>query len=143
MKLLDLIFKLTLWFLLTADMSFANVVIGFCVALLLPRVSDSSAMTAQQTAAGRASAVAIAQAWLQMLWKIAAAIPRAYIEAFEMIFNPHSFEEIVIEQGKPRQTRGLVFLDIFLITFTPKTIVVNYASNGQYTVHTVSRRRPS
>lgn len=143
MRFLDLLFKLTLWFLLTADTSFANIAIGFCVALLLPRFNDSSEMTERQTASSRASTVAITQAWLQMLWKIAAAIPRAYIEAFEMILHPHSSEEIVIEQGQPRQTRGLVFLDIFLITFTPKTIVINYSSEGQYTVHTVSRRRPS
>ena len=141
MRLLDLLFKLVLWFLLTADTSLANVAIGFCVALLLPRFSDLP--ETQTETSSQASTVVIAQAWLQMLWKIAAAIPRAYFEAFEMMLHPHNFEEIVIQQGKPRQTRGLVFLDIFLITFTPKTIVVNYSSDGQYTVHSVSRRRPS
>lgn len=143
MRLLDLLFKLALWFLLTADTSFANVAIGFCVALLLPRFNDSpkSQTGAQTEASSRASTMAIAQAWLQMLWKIAAAIPRAYFEAFEMLLHPHNSEEIFVQQGKPRQTRGLVFLDIFLITFTPKTIVVNYSSDGQYTVHSVSRRK--
>ena len=148
MRFLDLSFKLTLWFLLTADTSFANVAIGCCVALLLPRFNDSPKASTEAQASPRlasncASTVAVAQAWLQMLWKIAAAIPRAYIEAFEMMIHPHSSEEIVIYQGKPRQTRGLVFLDIFLITFTPKTIVVDYSSDGQYTVHSVSRRRQS
>ncbi|MEM9137291.1 MAG: cation:proton antiporter, partial [Cyanobacteria bacterium P01_F01_bin.42] len=35
--LLDIILRLTIWFLLTADLSPANVLIGVIVALILPR----------------------------------------------------------------------------------------------------------
>lgn len=133
MKLLDLLFKLTLWFLLTADTSIANIAIGFCVALLLPQFRSRPVSARSQ------SKTEVLQAWLQMLWKIAIAIPRAYFEAFEMILHPHTAEEITVIQGEARPTRGLVFLDIFWITFTPKTIVVNYSSDGQYVVHSVSK----
>ncbi len=34
---LDLLLRLTIWFLLTADLSSPNIIIGFTVALLLPR----------------------------------------------------------------------------------------------------------
>ena len=43
---------------------------------------------------------------------------------------------------KPNRTPGLIFLDIFLITFTPKTIVLNYRDDGWYTVHRIRRRPP-
>ena len=38
---LDLILRLTIWFLLTADLSPANIAIGVAVALLLPRITHS------------------------------------------------------------------------------------------------------
>jgi hypothetical protein len=32
----------------------------------------------------------------------------------------------------PRRSQGLIFLDIFLITFTPKTIVLKYRDRARY-----------
>jgi multicomponent Na+:H+ antiporter subunit E len=57
------------------------------------------------------------------------------------MFYPHQQEEIVMERAKPRRSPGLVFLDIFLITFTPKTIVVKYHEEGWYEVHRVRRKQ--
>ncbi|NES95941.1 MAG: cation:proton antiporter [Desertifilum sp. SIO1I2] len=123
---LNIILRLTIWFLLTSNFSIANIVIGVCVALLLPR---------SYTAPGAL------QDWLRVLWEVIVAIPQAYLEAFEIIFRPHNQEEVVIEQVKPRRSPGLVFLDIFLITFTPKTIVLKYHEQGWYEVHRVQRRK--
>ncbi|MBW4654405.1 MAG: Na+/H+ antiporter subunit E [Kaiparowitsia implicata GSE-PSE-MK54-09C] len=122
---LDLILRLVIWFLLTADASLANIVIGLCVALLLPR---------------RYTAPAVLKDWLHTLWEIVVAIPQAYFEALEMMLRPHRRETVVMERVKPNRTPGLIFLDIFLITFTPKTIVLKYHDDGWYTVHRVSRR---
>jgi len=134
MRLLDIALKLTLWFLITTDISVENCLIGGAVAVLLPRFEKSSAV----------SSLSHARLWLQMLWKIILAIPKAYIEAFEMMLRPHKVEEFTIERVRARPTRGLIFLDIFLITFTPKTIVVDYFSDeegcGSYVVHSISRR---
>jgi multicomponent Na+:H+ antiporter subunit E len=118
--------RLAIWFLLTADFSLANIIIGVGIAFLLPR--------------GRASLGALKD-WLQIIWEIIVAIPQAYIEAVEMIFRPHNTEDIICEQVKPNRTLGLIFLDIFLITFTPKTIVLKYHERGWYEVHRVIRRR--
>lgn len=125
-----LILRLTLWFLLTANFSPANIAIGLAVALLLPRGPRSSESLKD---------------WLQMLKKILWAIPQAYLEAFEMIFRPHSREDIVLERVESRRSSRLVFLDIFLITFTPKTIVLDHHPSGWYEVHRVRPRaaRPS
>lgn len=121
-----IILRLTIWFLLTANFSAANIIIGLIVALVLPR---------GYTAPDRITD------WLRSLMKIIVAIPQAYIEAFEMILRPHNEEEIVMERVPPRRSPRLVFLDVFLITFTPKTIVVKYHEEGWYEVHYVRRKK--
>lgn len=123
---LDLILRLTIWFLLTADLSPANIAIGVAVSLLLPR---------------NYTLTAVLKDWLRVLGEILIAIPQAYAEAIEIIFRPHSDEDIVMERVKPNRTPGLIFLDIFLITFTPKTIVLKYHEHGWYEVHRVLRKR--
>ncbi|HHP7231657.1 MAG TPA: Na+/H+ antiporter subunit E [Xenococcaceae cyanobacterium] len=121
---LNLILRLAIWFLLTADFSLANILIGVAIALLLPRGYSSPG---------------VLKDWLRVLWEIIIAIPQAYIEAIEIILRPHNQEEIVRERVKPRRTPGLIFLDIFLITFTPKTIVTKYDEQGWYEVHRVKK----
>ncbi len=125
---LDLLLRLTIWFLLTADLSWANVLIGVSVALILPRGYLQTT---------------VLRDWLHVLWEILIAIPKAYIEALEIMFCPHNFEAVTMERVKPNRTPGLIFLDIFLITFTPKTIVLKYHQNGWYEVHRVVRKRLS
>ncbi|MEM7756634.1 MAG: Na+/H+ antiporter subunit E [Cyanobacteria bacterium P01_G01_bin.67] len=123
---LNLILRLTIWFLLTADFSLANIILGVAIALILPRGNVSPGKL---------------QDWLRVLWEIIVAIPQAYIEAIQIMLRPHNEEDIVRERVKPRRTPGLVFLDIFLITFTPKTIVTKYDEQGWYEVHRVLRTR--
>lgn len=124
---LDLLLRLIIWFLLTADISLANIVIGICVALLLPR---------------RRSVPPVLKDWFRAFGEIMIAIPQAYIEAVEIMIFPHRYEDVVMERVRPQRTPGLVFLDIFLITFTPKTIVVKCHQDGWYEVHRVRRRQP-
>lgn len=121
----NLILRLTIWFLLTSDLSLANIIIGVAIAVLLPRSYPS-----------RESVKTWCQAFQKILW----AIPQAYLEAFELIFRPHNAEDVVLEKIKYPRSQGLIFLEIFLITFTPKTIVVKSRSDGYYEIHRVLRR---
>lgn len=121
---LNLILRLTIWFLLTADFSLPNILIGIAIALILPRVNTSQEKLKD---------------WLKMLWKILQAIPQAYLEAIQIMLQPHNQEAIVRQKVKPQRTPGLIFLDIFLITFTPKTIVTKYDERGWYEIHQVKR----
>ncbi|EHC12192.1 Na+/H+ antiporter subunit E [Fischerella thermalis] len=123
---LNLILRLVIWFLLTANLSVANIIIGVSIALLLP---------------GSPKSLGRLQDWLRALFEVIVAIPQAYIEAFEIILRPHTQEEVTLERVKPGRTPGLIFLDIFLITFTPKTIVLKYQEDGWYEVHRVRRRK--
>jgi multicomponent Na+:H+ antiporter subunit E len=123
---LNLALRLAIWFLLTANLSAVNILIGLSVAWLLPH---------------RKQALGTLKEWLRVLGQILMAIPLAYVEAFEMILRPHQREDISLERVRPRRTSGLIFLDIFLITFTPKTIVLKYHEAGWYEVHRVTSRR--
>lgn len=124
--ILDIFLRLTIWFLLTADLSLPNIFIGVAIALLLPR-SYIKAATIKD--------------WLLVLWEVIVAIPQAYIEAFEIMLFPHTREDVVLERVKPNRGPGLIFLDIFLITFTPKTVVLKYREDGWYEVHRIRRRK--
>ncbi|AFZ43183.1 multisubunit sodium/proton antiporter, MrpE subunit [Halothece sp. PCC 7418] len=121
----NIILRLAIWFLLTADFSLANIIIGVTIAFLLPRRWTSPEPLRE---------------WIKVLWKTVVAIPQAYIEAIQIMLFPHNEEEIVREKVKPNRTPGLIFLDIFLITFTPKTIVVKYHQRGWYEVHRIRRK---
>ncbi|MEM9215461.1 MAG: Na+/H+ antiporter subunit E [Cyanobacteria bacterium P01_F01_bin.150] len=129
-SVLEILLRLTIWFLLTADGSLANIIIGLAIALLLPRSTIRPKAIKEWI-----------RDWLHVIWEIIVAIPQAYFEAIEIMFRPHLYEDVVLERVKPNRTPGLIFLDIFLITFTPKTIVLNYRDDGWYTVHRI-RRRP-
>ncbi|MCL2924504.1 MAG: Na+/H+ antiporter subunit E [Trichodesmium sp. MAG_R04] len=124
--LFNIILRLIIWFLLTADLSLANIMIGISIALLLPRNKTS---------------LGALNDWLRVLWEIIVAIPQAYIEAIQIMVRPHNDTVVVSEVVKPRRTPGLIFLDIFLITFTPKTVVLKYHEEGWYEVHRVERKR--
>jgi multicomponent Na+:H+ antiporter subunit E len=120
------ILRLVIWLLLTANVSWTNIIIGVAIALLLPRVYTSPDKLKD---------------WLQVIVKIIVAIPVAYLEAVEIMFRPHQQEEIILEHVKPKRSPNLVFLDIFIITFTPKTIVTNYREEGWYEVHQIQPRK--
>ncbi|NJK73710.1 MAG: cation:proton antiporter [Oscillatoriales cyanobacterium RU_3_3] len=124
-----LILRLSIWFLLTANFTLENIIIGILIALLLPR-SYTKRDSLKEL--------------LQVLGKILIAIPQAYIEAFEMLLHPHNEEDIVMERVSANRSSRLIFLDVFLITFTPKTIVVKYNEEACcYEVHRVGRRKRS
>lgn len=124
--LLEISLRLGIWFLLTADLSLVNVLIGVAIAFLIPR-SPVVSNTLQD--------------WLRALKEVAIAIPQAFIEAIEIMIRPHRYETHSIDKVKGTRSPGLIFLDVFLITFTPKTIVVKYHGDGQYEVHRIQRRR--
>jgi multicomponent Na+:H+ antiporter subunit E len=122
----NFILRLTIWFLLTANLSVVNILIGVAISLLLPQSYTSL------------------ERFKDLLWeigKILMAIPQAYKEAIELILRPHTKEDIYLERVSSKRSPGLVFLDIFLITFTPKTTVLNYHEEGWYEIHRVSRRK--
>lgn len=127
----DLLLRMTIWLLLTSDVSPANVAIGACVSLLIPRRYAAIPGTLKRWL----------REWLRIFGEIVLAIPKAYFEAFEIILRPHKQEAVTRERVRPFRTPGLIFLDIFLITFTPKTIVLKCREDGWYEVHEIERKK--
>ncbi len=125
---LSLALRLGIWFLLTADVSLPNILIGISIALLLPLPRSFPSPGAVKE-------------WMWVLWETIIVIPQAFVEAIQIMLLPHNHEKIVMERVKPQRTPGLIFLDIFLITFTPKTIVAKYHEEGWYEVHYVKWRK--
>ncbi|BAQ65045.1 cation:proton antiporter [Geminocystis sp. NIES-3709] len=123
--ILSLLLRLTLWFLLTSDLSLLNIIIGILIAILLPRTDIEKESI---------------EKWLKVLIKLLIVIPQAYIEALEIMIFPHLHEAITLERVKVNRSRNLIFLDIFLITFTPKTIVIKYCEEGWFQIHRILRR---
>lgn len=120
------ILRIVIWFLLTANFSITNIIIGVSICLLMPYYRSENVRLKDV---------------LRGIGRIIKAVPQAYIESLEMIVQPHKYEEVVIEKAKYRRSAALVFLDIFLITFTPKTIVLRHHDEGWYLVHHVINRQ--
>jgi len=121
----DIILRLVIWFLLTANFSIINIIIGVTIALVLPRSSVSPTRP---------------QDLMWSLGKIIVAFPQAYREAIQMMLQPHTEEEIVMQKVQGDRSSWLIFLEIFLITFTPKSTVMKYHEDGWFEVHYVKRR---
>ncbi|MCG9887026.1 MAG: cation:proton antiporter [Cyanobacteria bacterium] len=122
---INLVFRLGIWFLLTANFSPTNIAIGIIVTLLLPRGPVMSSPP---------------RVWAKGIKDLLLAIPQSYLEAFEILLFPHRHEYVTRKRVPHRRTSGMVFLDVLLITLTPKTIVQNYDPEGWYEIHHISRK---
>ena len=122
----NLILRLTIWLLLTADFRLPNILIGLAITLILPRTKTFSGSVKD---------------WLRSGWEVLKAVPQAYAEAIEIMLRPHKEEDFTRQKVKPKRPPALVFIDIFLITFTPKTIVVKYDEQGWYEIHRITKKR--
>lgn len=120
------ILRIVIWFLLTANLSVTNIIIGVIISLLMPHYRSESIRLKDV---------------VQGIGRIIKAVPQAYIEAIAMVCQPHKYEEVLIERTENRRSAGLIFLDIFLITFTPKTVVLGHYEDGWYVVHHVVKRQ--
>ncbi|MBE9221192.1 cation:proton antiporter [Cyanobacterium stanieri LEGE 03274] len=129
----SILFRLILWFLLTADFGITNVIIGILVALLLPPYNIFSKAPYTNTEEKLKDLLTIFK-------HIIIAIPQAYKESIEMILSPHRHEEVVREAVPPNRSKLLIFLDTYVITFTPKAVVIKYNDKGWYDVHYVKRK---
>ncbi|MFM7634355.1 MAG: Na+/H+ antiporter subunit E [Cyanobacteriota bacterium] len=124
-------FRLLLWFLLTADASAANLLIGLALAMLLPR--------------GR-SARGPLRPLLAVLLRSLLAVPRAYAEALALMLAPMEREQLVTLQTRGLSSPLATFLDVFAITLTPFTIVLGLQDQGgtpSYRVHQVRPAGPA
>ncbi|NWH06242.1 Na+/H+ antiporter subunit E [Desulfobacter latus] len=112
--------RLCFWLLLTADISPANICIGSAAAVLIPKVPGKPISGKIFTA---------------VLFQCLRAVPVAYLQAADMVIRRHRFEHIQTHPVRFGFNPLVVFMEIFLVTFTPKTLVLDFDEHGHITVH--------
>lgn len=122
----SLLIRLAFWLLLTADLSPGNLAIGLAAALLIPKIP------------GRPVPARVATA---IVLRSLHAVPLAYLQAVWMILRPHPVERVAVHPLRFGFNPFVVFMEIFIVTFTPKTLVLSYDRDGRITVHHI-RRKP-
>lgn len=114
-----------LWMLLTTEFSLVNVCFGVVAAVLvawLPKYRFSA---------------------LQLL-RLAGAtlfrLPQALAQTFWIVLMPHRHERIVPLRLQRPQDPWRTFCEIFLVTYTPKSLVVSDEEDGMVQVHSLERK---
>ena len=115
----------SLWMLLTSDLSWPNALIGFAASLLVSLLQPYRFSAAQ---------------FLQLAGLTVLNLPRAIFETFLLVFVPHRFERIETHELKKPGDPWSVFMETFLITFTPMTLVTSSEEDGRIHIHVVSRK---
>lgn len=126
--LLSCLFRLVLWALLTADLSWVNLAIGLVIALVLPHARGPKHPL---------------RPTLRALARSLIAVPLAYGEALSLISCGEREEERWIQRpaGDP-QHRLLIFLEVLAITLTPFTIVLGLNNGERGPTYTIHQLRP-
>ncbi|MCP9848895.1 Na+/H+ antiporter subunit E [Cyanobium sp. Morenito 9A2] len=122
--LLTTALRLTLWCLLTSDLSPLNLGLGLAVALLLPHRRRTLPLGAFLAALGQALV----------------AIPQAYGEAFRLMLARQPLNGLVREPSQAEGSDLVIALEIFRLSVTPFTLVLGLESDGRH--YRVHRRRP-
>lgn len=123
-----LVLRLGFWLLLTADASLINIIIGVLVALALPFPKGPRLPLF---------------AWIQGVWKTIKLLPIAYLEALSLLLHAHTKEVVTTRAIPVGQNPWLLLLEIFLINFSPKSIVIKKDEQGRLHIHHIRQRKCS
>jgi multicomponent Na+:H+ antiporter subunit E len=121
---LNLSLRLSIWMLLTMDVSILNVLMGTLVSAIMP-----------MDLTHRASL----KVWSRAILDFLISIPIAYVQTIDILLRPHKKSEMEETKIDPHLSSGLLFLKVLTITFTPKTIVTKYKDDGSCYVHHIKR----
>jgi multicomponent Na+:H+ antiporter subunit E len=128
--LLSSVLRLLLWFLLTADSSAVNLLIGVALALLLPHAQGPRQPLGPL---------------LRALGQALAAVPQAYGEALALIAagSGGSEQERWLQQpASPPSQRLVIFLEVLAITLTPFTLALGLSRVDGLPIYRIHQLRP-
>ena len=114
-----------IWMLLTSEFSWLNAMIGLAGALVV------SMLQPYRFSAGQFLKLAV----LTLVY-----LPQAVGETFLMVFRPHTVERYQTHELKDPDNPWAAFMEVFIITFTPLTLVTSNERNGKIRLHVISRK---
>ena len=114
-----------IWMLLTSAFTVLNALIGFVAAVAVSLLQPY-----------RFSVVQL----LQLAARTVLNLPRAVFETFLLVFVPHRHEGMKTHQLKKPDDPWSAFVETFIITFTPLTLVAGAEKDGKIQIHVVSRK---
>ncbi|MDF7825121.1 Na+/H+ antiporter subunit E [Pontiellaceae bacterium B12227] len=113
-----------IWMLLTAEFSWLNAFIGLAGSMVVGLLNPY-----------RFSARQLIHLWARVLIRL----PQALWEALLIVLLPHRHERIAEQPVDHPESPWSVFSQTFLITFTPKSLVISEERDGRMQLHTVER----
>lgn len=123
-----ILLALGIWMLLTSEFTWMNVMIGLVGSVI------ASLLHPYRFSAGQL-AVLIGLT----LWNL----PKAIWETFLMVLCPHRHETETEEAVRNPENPWAVFCQTFIITLTPRTLVISEEMQGKIRLHIVSRKERS
>lgn len=125
--LLSCLLRMLLWYLLTADSSAVNLLIGVALALLLPHAQGPRQPLGPL---------------LRALWRALVAVPQSYGEALALIAGGSEQERWLEQPASPPSQRLVIFLEVLAITLTPFTLVLGLSRVDGLPVYRIHQLRP-
>lgn len=114
-----------IWMLFTADFSWLNAMIGLVGSMAVSRFHHS-----------RFSAWQL----IRLLGAALIRLPQAVWESFMIVLLPHRYERVSLRRVIDPQTPWSVFCQTFLITFTPRSLVISPEEEGDVRLHSLERK---
>ena len=124
----QILFRLTIWCLLTSNFRFNNLIIGIIISIILPTV--------------RLPNLNIYLMFTEIV-KTLIVFPKAIQESLYLIFLRNK-KEVFINQRSAVPENGsqfINFLDLFRITLTPLTLVTKRKDKETWRVHTIEEEK--
>ncbi len=124
----QILFRLTIWCLLTSNFRFNNLIIGIIISIILPTV--------------RLPNLNIYLMFTEIV-KTLIVFPKAIQESLYLIFLRNK-KEVFINQRSAVPENGsqfINFLDLFRITLTPLTLVTKRKDKETWRIHTIEEEK--
>ena len=124
----QILFRLTIWCLLTSNFKISNLIIGTIISVILPKV--------------RLPNLKISSMIIEFL-KTIITFPKAIKESLYLIFFQNKKEAFVVQKSSvPRNGSQFInFLDLFRITLTPLSLVTKREDENNWRVHVIEEKK--
>jgi multicomponent Na+:H+ antiporter subunit E len=117
-----------IWMLFTSDFSWTNAVIGLAASVLVSLLNRHH-FSARQL--------------IGLIGTALIRLPQAIWESFMIVLLPHRHERISTYRMVDPKNPWAVFCQTFIVTFTPRSLVISEEKDGEVRTHSLERKERS